>query len=271
MSNTSEIILNYTPFLPQGEDMNLDELKKLDVTVSMKGTADAILAAMDWLSDGVKNGNECSLQDTEILAVINTKLLEVEEEFYRPLDAPDIFEKLMGIAQAAKMMDLREYCQGQMDMLRANELHFEGYTQLYYGNCVKAAELLGKAYNVAPEHPVAKIDLDKAQKRLDKAPAELKKAEAAIEKKPEKADGYLKKANALVTMGKLEEAMPFFDKAISLAPESDAALAKKGAALEGLGRFDEAIPIFHKVLEIKPNSQIAKKGLNLSEYFTGKR
>jgi hypothetical protein len=45
-------------------------------------------------------------------------------------------------------------------------------------------------------------------------------------------------------------------------------MAKKGAALEGLGRFDEAVVLFNKVLEEKPTSQIAKKGLNLAEYFS---
>ena len=251
--------------------MSLENLKNLDVTVSMKGTADEILAAMNLLSDGVKNGKECSLQDTEVLAVINTKLLEVEEEFYRPLDAPDIFESLLKISQAADKLDLAKYCQGQMDMLKANQLHFEGYTQLFYGDCVKASKILGEAADIAPEHPVAKIDMEKAEKRLAKAPAELNKAEAAIDKNPDKAINWLKKANALVTMGKLEEALPVYDRVNELDPGNPEAMSKKGAALEGLDRFDEAISIFHKVLEVKPNSQIAKKGLNLSEYFTGKR
>ena len=44
-------------------------------------------------------------------------------------------------------------------------------------------------------------------------------------------------------------------------------MAKKGAALEGLGRFDEAIKMFEKAMVIKPASQIAKKGMNLAEYF----
>jgi Flp pilus assembly protein TadD len=69
-------------------------------------------------------------------------------------------------------------------------------------------------------------------------------------------------------MGKLEEAMQYFDKAISLDPGNPDALGKKGAALEGLGRFNEAVPLFNRALEIKPNSLIAKKGLNLADYFT---
>ena len=191
--------------------MNLDELKKLEVTTSMKATADAIRGAIEMLSFEVKSGKECSLKDKEILEVITTKLKEVEEEFYRPLDDPTIFEYLQGIAATASQMELENYCDDQMNLLKANDLHYEGYTALYYGNCVEATRLLGEAYKTYPNHPLAKIDLDKAQKRLDKAPAELDKAESAIEKKPEKIDGYMKKAGALVSMGKLEEALPIFD------------------------------------------------------------
>ena len=241
--------------------MSLEELKGLDVTYSMKGTADAINKVIGQLTDG------CSVQDKEILTVINQKLLEVDEAFDRPLDSPEIFGKLKGIASAAGQSDLAGYCQKQVNMIEANELHFKGYTELFYGNCVTASRLLKQAAELAPDHPLATIDLEKTEKRLAKAHGELVKAETGIEKDPDKTINWLKKANALVTMGKLEEALGVFDTAIKLDPEGVDAMAKKGAALEGLGRFDEAMGLFHKVLETKPTSQIAKKGLNLAEYF----
>lgn len=241
--------------------MSLEELKNLDVTLSMKGTADAINSAIGQLGDGK------SARDREILAVINDKLLEVDEAFDRPLDSPETFVKLKDIASAAGNAELERYCQEQVNMIEANDLHFKGYTWLYFGNCVKATEYLGRAAELAPTHPVAQIDLDKARKRLDKAPGELDKAEIQIDKKPDKVDAWLKKANALVTMGRTQEALPVFDRVISLDPGNDSALAKKGAALLGLGRHADAVKMFEAALEIKPNSQIGKKGLNLVEYF----
>ena len=71
----------------------------------------------------------------------------------------------------------------------------------------------------------------------------------------------------MVVKGQLEEALAAYDKVISLDSENAGAMAKKGAALEGLGRFDEAIKMFEKAMVIKPASQIAKKGMNLAEYF----
>ncbi len=241
--------------------MDLKDLKELDVTYSMKGTADAINKAIGQLSDG------SSAQDKEILTVINRKLLEVDEAFDRPLDSPAIFGKLKGVASAAGQSDLATYCQKQVNMIEANERHFKGYTELFYGNCVTASELLKQAAELAPGHPLAAIDLEKTEKRLVKADGALVKAEAGIEKNPDKVINWLNKAKALMTMGKLEEALPIFDRAIELDPESVDAMAKKGAALEGLGRFDEAVILFKKILETKPTSQIAKKGLNLAEYF----
>ena len=239
--------------------MSLDELKKLDVTLSMKGTADAINKAMGQLSDGK------SAADKDILAVINSKLLEVDEAFDRPLDSPEIFVKLKDLASTAANAELEKYCQEQVNMLKANDLHFKGYTWLYFGDCVNASKYLKEAVQLAPTHPVAGIDLEKAEKRLAKADTEIEKAEIQIDKNPGKADAWLKKANAMVIKGQLEQALAVYDKAIAL--DSLDAMAKKGAALEGLGKFDEAVKLFNKVLEQKPTSQIAKKGMNLAEYF----
>ena len=241
--------------------MSLDNLKTLDVTLSMKGTTDAINKAIGQLSDGK------SAADKDILTVINSKLLEVDEAFDRPLDAPEVFVKLKDIAGNAGNSKLEGYCQEQVNMLKANDLHFKGYTWLYFGDCVNAIKYLKEAAELAPTHPVATIDLEKAEKRLAKADDELIKAEIQIDKNPGKADAWLKKANAMVIMGKLEESLAVYDKVIALDSENAGAMAKKGAVLEGLGRFNEAIEMFEKAMVIKPASQIAKKGMNLAEYF----
>ena len=248
--------------------MDLKGLEGLDVTYSMKGTAEVIGRAIDMLSDGLQDGKEPgTAQDLDILKLINHKLLEVDEAFDRPLDAPEIFVRLKKMASVAGQAELESYCTEQVNMIEANALHFKGYTWLFFGDCVNASKYLRQAAELAPKHPLAATDLQTAEKRLAKAEESLAKAEDGLEKKPEKADLWLKKANALVALGKTEDALPDFDRAIELDPEGADALGKKGAALEGLGRFDEAVVLFNRALEIKPTSQIAKKGLNLAEYF----
>ena len=175
--------------------MDLNDLKELDVTYSMKTIAQAIENAMGMLGSDLLSGKDAgTAQDREILTVINQKLLEVDEAFDRPLDSPDIFGKLKGIASAAGQSDLTTYCQKQVNMLEANELHFKGYTELFYGNCVTASRLLKQAAELAPEHPLATIDLEKTEKRLAKADGELVKAEAGIEKNPDKTVNWLNEA-----------------------------------------------------------------------------
>jgi tetratricopeptide (TPR) repeat protein len=248
---------------------SIDNLKKLDVTNSMKGTEQAINDAMGELGAELKNGKgSASQKDKEILTVINQKLKEVDDAFDRPLDSPETFKKLCGIAKAANQKDLEKYCQEQVNMILANELHFKGYTAMFYGDCVTATKYLREAAQTAPKHPLASIDLEKAEKRLAKAKGELAKAEDGLAKDPSKSELWLKKANSLAAMGNLADSLPAFDKAISLDTEDAEALAKKGAVLEGLGKFKEAVPLFERALKIKPTSQIAKKGLNLAEYFT---
>ena len=244
--------------------MSIEELKNLDVTLSIKGTTEAILKAIDTL-----DGDFCSLENSKTLDVINAKLLEVDEAFERPLDSPEVFSRLKGIASKAGKNDLEAYCQEQINMIAANDLHFKGYTQMFYGDCVKATKLLAEAAKLAPKHPLAAKDLKTAEKRLAKAGEDLVKAPLQIEKNPDKPESWLKKATALVTMGRTEEAMEYFDKALALDPNNPDALGKKGAALEGQGKFREAVPLFTKALVIKPTSQIAKKGLNLADYFSG--
>lgn len=249
--------------------MNLKELNDLDVTLSMKSTAEAIDRSIDLLSIELREGEgSATAHDLDILKLINRKLLEVDEAFDRPLDVPKIFVRLKKMASVAGQAELESYCTEQVNMIEANELHFRGYTWLYFGDCVNASKYLRQAAELAPKHPLAATDLQTAEKRLAKAEESLAKAEAGLEKKPDKADLWLKKANALVALGRTEDALPDFDRAIELDPEGADALGKKGAALEGLGKFDEAVGLFNRALDIKPTSQIAKKGLNLAEYFT---
>jgi tetratricopeptide (TPR) repeat protein len=242
--------------------MSLDELRNLDVLHSMKGTIDAITAALDSLSASC-----AGTQDREVLDVVHMKLLEVDERFERPLESPETWVRLKGIAAKAGDRKLDAYCQEKLDLLEANRLHSEGYLWLFYGDCVKAADYLRKAVKLAPGHPLAGKDLETAESRLEKAKDEIAKAEAQIGKNPGNAKAWLKKANALVTMGRVDEALPVFDKAISLDPRDPDALAKKGAALEGMGKFTEAVDLFNRAVAIKPTSRTANKGLALAEYF----
>lgn len=71
--------------------------------------------------------------------------------------------------------------------------------------------------------------------------------------------------------GKLEEALPFFEKALVLWPECAAAWNNKGVALGELGRYEEAISCYDETIKLEPDDAAAwfNKGVqldNLKQY-----
>jgi tetratricopeptide (TPR) repeat protein len=74
----------------------------------------------------------------------------------------------------------------------------------------------------------------------------------AIELDPQDARAWNNKGNCLRLLGRHEEAIRCFDKAIELDPQDAAAWMNKGTALGSLDRLDEAIYCFDKALELDP-------------------
>jgi len=65
-------------------------------------------------------------------------------------------------------------------------------------------------------------------------------------------DEFLTHGNELFDEAKYEEAITYYDKALSIDPSNLDALFSKALALDNLGRFAEAISHYDKVLEIEP-------------------
>jgi tetratricopeptide (TPR) repeat protein len=78
------------------------------------------------------------------------------------------------------------------------------------------------------------------------------------------ATNIAKDENALVGLGKYNEAIPFLDKALAVNPNFVAALNNKGLALASLGRYNESIPFFDKALTKDPKNNAALNGKKLS-------
>ena len=74
----------------------------------------------------------------------------------------------------------------------------------------------------------------------------------AIKMKPDRADGYLGRANALNTMQRYREALQDYDKAIELNPGLANAYVNRAVAYSHLEEFKKAITDYEKGLELDP-------------------
>ncbi len=86
--------------------------------------------------------------------------------------------------------------------------------------------------------------------RVEEAIASYDKA---LEIKPEDDVTWKNRGVALGKLGRLEEAIVSFDKALKFNPDLHEAWYNRGLALGNLGRVEEAIASFDKALEIKPD------------------
>ncbi|MCX6841550.1 MAG: serine/threonine-protein kinase [candidate division WOR-3 bacterium] len=73
------------------------------------------------------------------------------------------------------------------------------------------------------------------------------------------------KGVSLNTLGRCEEAIRCFDKALELDPQEALAWDNKGSSLDSLGRYEEAIRCYDKALELDPRNAAVwyNKGLSL--------
>ena len=85
--------------------------------------------------------------------------------------------------------------------------------------------------------------------KLDEAIEAYKKA---ITIKPDYAEAHYNMGNALKEQGKLNEALEAYNKIISIKPDYAAAHNNMGIALQDLGKLDEAIEAYKKAVSINP-------------------
>jgi tetratricopeptide (TPR) repeat protein len=77
--------------------------------------------------------------------------------------------------------------------------------------------------------------------------------EKALSIDPNFVEGLFNRANALLEMGRLQEALASYDKVLWIQPNHVDALFNRSTALKDLNRINEAIAGYDKALSIKPD------------------
>lgn len=239
----------------------MKELAELDVQWSMSKTCEVISKALD---DVEKKGPKGA---SELLDLVEKKVKEAEDFYWRPLDQSEIYTRLGSIFEGiGKKAEAQKYL-SKIKEQEAAKWEFRGRLQNFFGDNKRAAKYYAKALELQPDFPEAKKGLETAKKRLDKADAEIKKLEATIEKKPGIMANVVKLGNCLADKGDLKGATEKFEQVLKSEPNNVDALCRKAHMLESVGNYKDAKPLLEKAMVIKPSSLAAKRGLNYANYF----
>ena len=70
-------------------------------------------------------------------------------------------------------------------------------------------------------------------------------------------ENLVQKGNIFLKDGKFDDALTFFEQALSLNQDNPDLWNYKGIALRSLGRYEEAMDCFNKSLEIEPRDRFS--------------
>lgn len=101
------------------------------------------------------------------------------------------------------------------------------------------------------------------------AAASRKQSPTPVDEQSE-AVSWLNQGIALGNLGKYDEAIKAFDKAIDINPQYEAAWYLKGAALNRQGMYNESIQAYDKAIEINPRNESAWHGIGITLGNLGK-
>ena len=135
------------------------------------------------------------------------------------------------------------------------------YTQgQYQETLTQAAQLLEQF----PKSVILFNIIGVANKGLGKLDEAIEAYKKALSIKPDNAEAYNNMGNALQDQGKLEEAVEAYTKALAIQPDYADAYYNMGSVLQDQGKLEEAVQAYKKALSINPNYAKAESKTQLA-------
>jgi serine/threonine-protein kinase len=204
----------------------------------------------------------------QLASLLEKKGAESEGEaitYYRVARAlrPDTGHALAHLLESSGRPDGAEFIFRELITLRPDDLgHLDCFGKLLseHGQSSQAKEVFGRALSVAhravvrkPDDPEAHTDLGAVLEhvgRLDEAVAEYSKAIRL----GRYANTYYNLGNAVKAQGKLDEAVVAYREAIRLGPNDAEFHHGLGVALQDQGKLDEAVVQYRKAIGLEPEA-----------------
>ncbi len=132
-------------------------------------------------------------------------------------------------------------------------LHLLGVLRHERGDDEEADQLLSQAIALKPDFADAYFNRGNALKGLKRIDDALASYDMAISLKPDYADAYNNRGNVLRGLKRFDEALSSYDEAVTLRPDLAEVYNNRGNALKDLKRFEEAFACYDKAIALKPD------------------
>ena len=241
-------------------------LADLDVQQNLKETLAVLQRAADEVDGALKSsGNKLGAGEAETLKLIAAKVEEAETFFARALDSKALYDQLSDIEARVGNAAAAERYAKQGRRFLSDELEFKGKKQAFYGDNKRALEFFEQALKLTPDHDFALSGSEGSRKRIERSTKDLPKLQKNAEAKNTPKE-HLALGAAYADLGRLDDAMASFEKALALDDKNPDAWAKKGAIVHAKGDVKGALELYKKAVEIKPTSMAGRRGVNYATF-----
>ncbi len=149
----------------------------------------------------------------------------------------------------------------EVDPHHADSLHLLGLILSQRGQYEAAIDHISRAIAKDGKQPGYYINLGNAQSAVGKLDDAVASYRRAVTIQPDLAEAHCSLGNALKNQGKLHEAVTCYCLALELKPELAVAHSNLGAALRALGQLDDAIGCYERAVELLPELPEAHRNL----------
>jgi predicted O-linked N-acetylglucosamine transferase (SPINDLY family) len=155
----------------------------------------------------------------------------------------------------------------EIDPRNAVALHLLGVIAHQTGHHQIAVDMIGKAIVQKPEYAEAYSNRGNALEELKQFDAALASYDKAIALKPDFAEAYSNRGNTLKDLKQFDAAVASYDKAIALKPDFVEAYSNRGVALQELKQFAAAVASYDKAIALKLDyaKAYSNRGIALEE------
>jgi len=163
-----------------------------------------------------------------------------------------VLQQAVALHQAGRLAEAKSLYEqiltaqpGQFD-----SLHFLGVIALQTGDTATGVRLIGEAIAINPKAAAAHFNLGNALRALGRPDEAVASYDRALALRPD-AETHFNRANALKELRRLDEALAGYDRALALDPDGAAAWYNRGNALKELGRPEEALVSYDRALFLR--------------------